>query len=226
MTPDTAMFFAAGLGTRMGELIRDLPKPLLPVGNTTLIDHALDLSRTAGVTHKIVNLHYKADLLRSHLSCQDIKFSSEENALLETGGGLKHALPLLNANPVFTMNTDAVWTGRNPFSELAQAWKPDQMEALLLLVRAGDAFGHTGNGDFLIGESGQLTRGPGPIYCGAQILRTDGLSAIKEPAFSLNLLWQDMIARGTLFGILHEGSWCDVGRPECLALANKMIGYP
>jgi len=225
MTPDVALFFAAGLGSRMGELTRNLPKPLLRVGDITLIDHALHLGQKAGLRRKAVNLHYMADMLRRHLSGKDVIFSDESDALLETGGGLRQALPLLDANPVFTLNTDVAWTGANPFIELAAAWDPKRMEALLLLTSKKNALGYIGNGDFNLDNNGRLTRGPGLIYTGAQILCTDGLQAIPSEKFSLNLLWQDMLERRTLFGLLHKGGWCDVGRPECLPLAREMIGY-
>ncbi|RYG91309.1 nucleotidyltransferase family protein [Loktanella sp. IMCC34160] len=225
MTPDAVLFFAAGLGTRMRPLTDTRPKPLIPVGDTTLIDHAIDLADQAGVRTKVTNVHYLADQLEQHLARRDITISDERARLLETGGGLRHALPLLPPGPIFTMNTDAVWTGANPFAQLRDHWDPARMDALLLLVPPENAIGHVAGGDFL-SDDGRLTRGPGHIYSGAQIIDPAGLHDIAEEAFSLNLLWDRMIARGRLFGIVHDGTWCDVGRPEGLPLAEKILKGP
>jgi MurNAc alpha-1-phosphate uridylyltransferase len=222
--PDAVMLFAAGFGTRMGELTRRRPKPLLPVAGRSLLDHALDLTDAAGPLRRVVNTHYFAEQVAAHLANRpDVDLSRETPDILETGGGLRHALPLLGDGPVFTLNTDAVWTGPNPLETLRAAWRPDAMDGLLLLVPPERARGHAGRGDFLDGPGGRLRRGAGAIYSGAQILRTDLLAGIPETAFSLNLLWDRMLARGRLFGAIHPGGWCDVGRPESIALAETML---
>ncbi|PPB82695.1 MurNAc alpha-1-phosphate uridylyltransferase [Albidovulum inexpectatum] len=223
-TPHAVMLFAAGLGTRMGPLTADRPKPLVPVAGRALIDHALGLVDAAGIGRIVVNLHYRADQLRAHLAGRaDIALSDESERLLETGGGLRQALPLLGPGPVFTLNTDAVWTGANPLAQLRAAWDPARMEALLLLIPRDNALGHAGQGDFDLGPDGRLRRGPGLVYTGAQIIRTETLPAIAEDVFSLNRLWDDMLARGTVFGCLHRGGWCDVGRPDCIPIAEAML---
>lgn len=217
------MLFAAGLGTRMGALTRDRPKPMIGVAGRPLIDHALALADAAGVTRKVVNTHYLPDQIRAHLAGRPDVALSHEPRLLETGGGLRAALPLLGGGPVITLNTDAVWTGANPVAALRAAWDPERMDALLMLVAPSRARGHTGKGDFLVAPGGHLTRGPGPIYSGAQIIKTDGLAGVPDPAFSLNILWDRMIAEHRLFGLIHDGSWCDVGRPEGIATAEAML---
>ncbi|WP_102223909.1 nucleotidyltransferase family protein [Acidimangrovimonas sediminis] len=221
--PDAVMLFAAGKGTRMGALTRDRPKPLIEVAGRPLLDHALALADAAGVPRKVVNLHYLPGQIRAHLAPRPDVLLSEEPVLLETGGGLRAALPLLGPGPVMTLNTDAVWTGANPLAELRAAWNPARMDALLLLIDPSRANGHTGRGDFLLAPDGQLSRGPGPIYSGAQIVRTEGLAGIAETAFSMNLLWDRMIAEGRLFGLIHDGSWCDVGRPDGIATAEQLL---
>jgi MurNAc alpha-1-phosphate uridylyltransferase len=224
--PPPLMLFAAGLGTRMGALTATRPKPLIEVAGKPLIDHALALCDTAGVTCIVANTHYLPDQIESHLAPRRIPISREEPRILETGGGLKRALPLLRGNPVLTLNTDAVWTGENPLTQLVAAWDGTRMDGLLLLLPADQATGHTGTGDFLMDSTGRLSRAkgePGPVYLGAQIIRTDGLSDITDDAFSLNLLWDRMIATGRLHGIHHKGGWCDVGRPEGIALAESLL---
>lgn len=219
---DAVMLFAAGFGTRMGALTADRPKPLIEVAGRTLLDHALAL--TDDVPRRVVNAHYRADQIATHLAGRDrLALSREDGEILDTGGGLKAALPLLDADPVFTLNTDAVWTGPNPLDTLRAGWDGSRMEGLLLLVPPERATGHEGTGDFAIGAAGRLSRGVGAVYTGVQILRTGGLAEIPERQFSLNRLWDRMLARGTLYGVLHPGGWCDVGRPEGIALAEAML---
>jgi MurNAc alpha-1-phosphate uridylyltransferase len=219
---DAVMLFAAGFGTRMGTLTASRPKPLIEVGGRTLLDRALDL--TAAVPRRVVNLHYLGDRIAAHLADRpDILLSREFPDILDTGGGLRQALPLLGEGPVFTLNTDAVWTGPNPLETLRAAWDPARMEALLLLVPPDRARGHAGPGDFALAADGRIARGPGLVYSGAQVLHTAGLAEIAEPVFSLNRLWDRMLARGTAHGVVHPGGWCDVGRPDGIALAEAML---
>ena len=221
--PDTVMIFAAGRGTRMGALTETRPKPLIEVAGKPLIDHALDLAEAAGLARIVANLHYLPDQLDAHLRSRGVALSLEADRLLETGGGLRHALPLLGDAPLFTINADATWTGQNPFGELAAAWDPEAMDALLLLVPHERATGHTGPGDFHFGADGRLARGPGLVYAGAQIIRTEGLAAVEEEVFSLNLMWDRMLAEGRLFGAVHTGGWCDVGHPGGIGEAEAML---
>lgn len=219
------MLFAAGFGTRMGALTQDRPKPLIPVAGKPLLDHALSLCSADLVTHRVINLHYLGGQIAAHLAGQDIAFSHED-PILETGGGLRAAAPLLTESPVMVLNTDAVWTGANPLAELAAAWDETRMDALLLVAERDAALGHSGSGDFLMDAEGRLTRAkgrPGVVYLGAQILRTEGLFEIAEEKFSLNILWDQMIAKGRAFGLRHQGNWCDVGQPASIALAEAML---
>lgn len=222
--PFSVMLFAAGMGTRMAPLTADRPKPLICVAGRALLDHALDLTDVPQVGRRVVNVHYKADMVRAHLAGRDVAISAED-PLLETGGGLRHALPMLGAGPVMTLNTDAVWHGPNPLAQLAAAWQP-QMEALLLLVPPAQVAGHVGKGDFAIAPDGRLTRAPAQIYTGAQIMRTDRLGDVPQDAFSLNLIWNEMAQRGGLYGISYDGRWYDVGRPDCIPLAEQMLQAP
>lgn len=215
------MLFAAGFGTRMGALTADRPKPLIPVAGRALIDHALALAEDAGIPRIVANLHYRGDQIRTHLAGRNVLFS-EEQPILETGGGLRAALPLLGPGPVHTLNTDAVWTGDNPLRTLNNAWRP-QMGALLLLAPLTRTRGHGPKGDFTLHPDGRITRGGDMVYLGAQILDPAGLEDFPEPAFSLNRHWDRLIAEGRAHGVLHPGLWCDVGRPEGIAEAEAML---
>ncbi|WP_254919058.1 nucleotidyltransferase family protein [Oceanicola sp. 22II-s10i] len=218
------MIFAAGFGTRMGALTADRPKPLVEVGGQTLLDRALGLARDEGLGRIVVNTHYRGDQIARHLQGSGVAISDEADAILETGGGLRQALPLLGADTVMTLNPDVVWHGPNPLSMLRAAWDPVRMDALLLCVDPKAAVGRLGAGDFDPDAEGRLTRGGQVIYGGAQVIATDDLSAIPDPAFSLNRVWDLMIARGRLFGLTYPGQWCDVGRPEGIGMAEGMLG--
>lgn len=223
-TPDALMLFAAGFGTRMGELTRNRPKPLVEVAGRPLLDHALDLARAAGMGRIVANTHYLGAQIEAHLAGSEVLISDESDEILETGGGLRKALPLLGAGPVFTLNTDAIWTGPNVIQALRAAWDPSRMDALLALIPPENAVGHRGSGDFSCDPEGRLSRGPGYVYSGAQIVNPAGIEMIPGKSFSLNLLWDRMIAQGRLFGVVHPGGWCDVGRPESIPLAEAMMG--
>lgn len=221
--PDAVMLFAAGFGTRMGALTKERPKPLIEVAGRPLIDHALDMVDDLNPARTVANLHYLPDQLEAHLTPKDVLLSREEPEILETGGGLRAALPLLGEGPVYTLNTDAIWSGPNPLALLRDVWDPDRMDALLMCVPTGQTIGHSGSGDFTADTDGRITRGPGLIYGGAQIMKTGGLISISEKAFSLNVLWDQMQRQGRLFAAIYPGSWCDVGHPEGIALAERLI---
>lgn len=223
-SPDALMLFAAGFGTRMGALTADRPKPMIPVAGKPLIDHALEQVKGYGIKTIVANLHYKPGFIKAHLSGSRIQFSDESDEILETGGGLRAALPMLGDGPVFTMNTDAVWQGPNALALLAENWNPKDMDALLLCIPLENAINHTGSGDFLIDAKGRATRGPGLVYSGLQILKTGGLNVIPDRAFSLNVLWNQMLDEGRLHAISYPGQWADVGSPDGILAAEKMLG--
>lgn len=222
-TPDALMLFAAGFGTRMGALTATRPKPLIDVAGRALIDHALGLVDAAEIGHVVANVHYLAPQIVAHLAGRDIAISDETDEILETGGGLRRALPLLGPGPVFTLNTDAVWTGENPLQLLRAAWAPERMGALLALVPIENATGYRGDGDFALAADGRISRGKGYVYTGLQILDPAGIETFLERAFSLNRLWDAMISEGRAFGVVHRGGWCDVGRPESIPLAEALL---
>lgn len=221
------MLFAAGFGTRMGSLTTNKPKPLLNVAGKTLLDRSLDLARAAGIIRTVVNLHYHGDQIARHLAQQsDVSLSWETDQILETGGGLRHALPLLGSAPVFTLNPDAVWTGANPLIQLREAWDGTRMDALLLLLPVMAVKDRTGGADFALAEDGRISRAGKTgqhLYLGAQIIRTEGLAAFPDAPFSLNRLWDQLIADDRAFGVMHRGGWCDVGTPQGLVDGEQML---
>jgi len=223
MTNPSVMIFAAGFGTRMRHLTADRPKPMIPVAGVPLIDHALDLARAVSPQTIVVNTHYKAEVLHQHLGGQDVAISHEHPDILDTGGGLRNALPMLGRDPVFTVNPDVIWKGPNPLTLLTQNWDPDRMDALLACVPLSRTVGRKGNGDFHTDAEGRVGRGGELVYGGVQILRTDGLHDIEDTAFSLNLLWDKMAAKNRLYAMEYPGFWCDVGTPEGIAQAEELM---
>ena len=218
------MIFAAGLGTRMGALTRERPKPLIEVAGKPLLGHALALARDAGIGRIVVNVHAHAGMMRDWLASEapDVQVSDEPD-LLETGGGLKQALPFLGAGPVLTLNSDMVWGGLNPLTRLIEAWDAMRMDGLLCLLPRTDALSHAGAGDFELASDGRIARrGAGFVYAGAGIIAPSALDGF-DGKFSLNPVWDGMLARGRLHGIVHAGPWVDVGRPEGIALAEAAL---
>jgi len=230
--PGTAMVLAAGLGARMGALTRDRPKPLLRAGGRALIDHALDRAEEAGVSRAVVNLHWQAEALRAHLTDRTrpkIVFSDETERLMETGGGIAKALPLLGKDPAYVLNSDAVFAGPPPLAQLAEAWDGSRMDALLLLVPRAEARAYTRAGDFRLGPDGRPERrgaaATAPwVYAGAQIVRPEVFAGVAEGPFSANPVWDRLLAAGRLFAVTHPGPWVDVGTPAGLAAADALLG--
>lgn len=223
--PYPLLIFAAGFGTRMGALTTARPKPLIPVAGKALIDHALGVAEAAGVARPVVNVHYLADQMKAHLRGRAVAISHEHGQILETGGGLRAALTLLGPGPVMVLNSDAIWTGANPLLQLAHAWD-DSMEALLLLLPIEGATGHGSTADFHLDGAGRISRGRGDeghVYLGASMIRPDRLATIREASFSLNQPWNAIIADGRAFGVVHQGGWCDVGIPQGIALAERLL---
>ncbi|MEM9850890.1 MAG: nucleotidyltransferase family protein [Pseudomonadota bacterium] len=216
--PEAAMIFAAGFGTRMGGLTRNTPKPLLRAGGRTLLDRALSLVTDAGITRIAANGHYLGEQVEAALRPTGAQYLKEE-VILETGGGLRAALPVLGRGPVVTLNPDAIFLGSNPIRALCDAWEPDRMDALLAVVPLANTRAHGGTGDFALVD-GRLSRGGAYVYTGAQVIKTNRLAEVPETAFSLNRLWDLMAAEGRLCGLAYGGDWVDVGTPKGLQAAE------
>lgn len=205
----------------MRPLTNDRPKAMVSVAGRPLIDHALE--QIAGPGPTVINTHHFADRLHDHLHSSDITLIHEAPTLLETGGGLRNALPLLGDGPVLTMNADACWSGPRARDTLMGAWDGATMDGLLLLVPRERATGQAG-GSFAIDLNGRLTRdNAGLVYTGAGIVKPDGLRDDPRDVFSLRDLWFEMMERGRLFGVVHQGHWADVGTPDGIAIAETML---
>lgn len=229
----SAIVLAAGFGQRMRHLTKGTPKPLVPVLGKPLIDYGFDRLSEAGCTTIVVNVHYLADQVevwaRRHSSPR-IVISDERAELLDTGGGLVKALPLLGHDPFFVVNSDSIWIdkGRPALQRLLAAWDEARMDCLLLLCPPERTVGYDGQGDFLKDAEGRITgrvrQGEtGFAYIGAYLVHPRLLAHERVSKFSMNLLWDRAIAQGRLFGIEHEGQWLHVGTPEAIPLAEQAL---
>jgi MurNAc alpha-1-phosphate uridylyltransferase len=211
----------------MRPLTASRPKPLVQVAGKPLIDHCLDKLQDAGIARAVVNVHYLADAMEAYLSRRatpEIAISDEREHLLETGGGMVKALPLIGSDPFFALNSDNIWLDgpRNVFEHLSDAWDADRMDALLLLVPHARAFNYRGKGDFHMDPLGRISRRRtgriAPfIYSGIQIVSHRLMRDAPDGAFSTSKLWDRAIEEGRLFGISHLGLWYEVGEPGMIA---------
>ncbi|WP_246844944.1 nucleotidyltransferase family protein [Altererythrobacter sp. TH136] len=234
LASDTAMVMAAGLGKRMRPLTATQPKPMVRVAGKPLIDHALDRLADAGVARAVVNVHYLADLLEAHLAERQspkVTVSDERAVLLETGGGMKKALAAgLLPDPFFCLNADNIWLDgpRDAFADLSSAWRPDQMDALLLVVPHARAMNFRGQGDFHMDALGRLSRRKtgrvAPfIYTGIQLVSHRLLRDAPDGPFGTMILWERAIAEGRLFGAAFTGQWFEVGEPHAIKPTEEAL---
>jgi MurNAc alpha-1-phosphate uridylyltransferase len=225
--PGTAMVLAAGLGKRMRPLTASRPKPLIEVAGQALLDHLLEKLKAAGVEKVVVNVHYLADAVEAHLAKNahglEVAISDERALLLETGGGMVKAAPLIDADPFLVVNSDNLWIDgpADTLKLLASHWNGAKMDALLLLVPHARAENHGGRGDFHMDKAGRLRRRERSyvapfVYTGIQMVSKRLLEGAPEGPFSTNLLWDRAIEQGRCFGAVHQGLWFDVGTPQSI----------
>jgi MurNAc alpha-1-phosphate uridylyltransferase len=232
--PTTAMVLAAGLGMRMRPPTNDRPKALVEVGGRPLIDHMLERLAGVGVKRAVVNLHAFADRLEAHLRARPappaLTFSDERAEALETGGGLKKAIPLLGAGPVWVTNIDTIWVehGASAMAALADLWDPARMDVCLMLARTDTSLGFHDTGDAFLEDDGRVRfkrpdeRAP-YVYVGAHITDPAIVADGPDAPFSLLPVWRTLAERGRAFGVAPPGQWMHVGDPAALAAAEARL---
>ncbi|HEY5819948.1 MAG TPA: nucleotidyltransferase family protein [Mesorhizobium sp.] len=235
--PHTAMVLAAGLGKRMRPITNTIPKPLVKVAGKTLLDWGLDSLAASGVAKAVVNIHYFPEQIVAHVASRTkphVVISDESRELLDSAGGIVHALPELGSRPFYILNADTFWIegtkapthGRN-LARLALAWKPGAMDILLMLARLDQATGHSGSTDFLVAADGHLSRAAGDpaglIYAGAAIVDPAIFAGASAVPHSLNGYFDRAIANGRLFGMAMDGSWITVGTPDAIPHAEAAV---
>ncbi|HQR90226.1 MAG: mannose-1-phosphate guanylyltransferase [Caulobacter sp. 35-67-4] len=234
--PKIAMVLAAGLGTRMRPLTDDRPKALVEVGGRVLIDHMLDRLVEAGVETAVVNVHAFADRLQAHLMARQarglgprIVISDERPQALETGGGIRNALPLLGDGPVWVANIDSVWieSGAPALDAVAAAWDPAGMDVCLLLASTAESLGFHDSGDVFLEDGVVRFKGPGEmaplVYVGVHICKPGITADGPDGPFSLTPIWKNLAAKGRVHGVSPEGMWMHVGDPGARDLAEARL---
>jgi len=231
--PKKAMVLAAGLGTRMRPITDKIPKPLVEVYGKTLLDHGLDALVKAGVEETVINVHYHADQIEEHVKKRNdlnITISDERNELLDSGGGIANALPLLGDDPFYLINADSFWIeGYHPnLSRMTEVWQDADMDIMLLLASMANAVGFGSKGDFSMDPAGRLERrGEKKIapfaYAGAAIIKPSVFKNAPKGAFSLNQQFNEALEQERLFGLRLEGLWLHVGTPDAIREAEDAI---
>ncbi|MDE0203371.1 MAG: nucleotidyltransferase family protein [Rhodospirillaceae bacterium] len=235
--PTRGMVLAAGLGTRMRPVSETIPKPLVRVAGKPLIAHALESLERAGANDIVVNTHHLAAQIETFLAAQRDRpgapriHISREEGRLETGGGVRRALPWLGDDAFYVVNSDVVLTesGTPVLPRLAAAWDGEAMDALLLVCPLPRALGHDGAGDFFRDDDGRLSRRgraqSAPfVFTGTQVLHPRLFANAPAVAYSLNRHYDEGILEGRLFGLVHLGHMLHVGSPEGLAAAEEHLG--
>lgn len=229
-----AMVLSAGLGTRMAPANNTVPKPLVRLNGKALIDHVLDRHTEAGIARVIVNVHHKADVIEAHLRGRrrpTIEISDERDKLLDTGGGVKKALPRLGGGVFLIHNADSVWiegVGSN-LARLMQCWDGERMDCLMMLALASHSLGYQGRGDFAFESDGRIRRRRVEqemvpfAFTGVSLAHPRLFEGSPDGAFSLNAVWDAAIAAGRAYGLRMEGTWMHVGSPDALAQAEQRL---
>lgn len=229
--PLSGMVLAAGIGARLRPVTETIPKPLVEINGRTLLDHAIDRLALVGVERVVVNVHYKARMVAVQLSRRDTPRIevSEEPELLDTGGGVKRALPLLD-DAFFVVNSDVFWLNSkdDALLRLTSEFDPDHMDAVLLLQRTVTAVGYEGSGDYFLDASGKpRRRGEHEVapylFAGIQLLHRRLFDGIPDRIFSLVRLFDRAEQAGRLGAIVHDGEWYHIGTPEGLAATRERL---
>jgi MurNAc alpha-1-phosphate uridylyltransferase len=234
--PTSAMLLAAGLGTRMRPLTLTRPKPLVEVAGKALIDWTLDSLGEIGVTRAVVNVHYLPALMRHHLADRTaiphIVISDETDVLLDTGGGVVKALPLLDGAPFFACNCDAIVIDRpgatSAFQRVADVWDDAHHDVVMLVHPTTTAHGFDGPGDFFVAADGTMSRRGGAasaphVYAGVTLMHPRVLAGEPATPFSMNRIWDRAIAAGRMIGVVHDGDWYHVGTPEAVPATTALL---
>ncbi|WP_254424251.1 nucleotidyltransferase family protein [Thalassospira marina] len=232
LKPAQAMVLAAGLGKRMRPITDKMPKPLVPVAGKPMLDHVLDRLGDAGFDRVVVNNHYLGEMISDHVANRDfpVVVNSSEVELLETGGGVQNALPMLDDSAILVANADMYWTeGKDPlFERMIEAFDAEHMDALLAIAPVDGAFGYDGAGDFFWQVDGRLKRRGSAVaapyfFTGVQILNPRLFEGLLPGNFSLNVVYDRALENGRCYGLVHDGRWFHIGTPEALQDAENAL---
>jgi MurNAc alpha-1-phosphate uridylyltransferase len=227
------MVLAAGLGLRMRPITNTMPKPLVKVAGSALLDHVLDKLAIAGVTQAVVNVHYLPDQIIDHVAGRThpaVTISDERDVVLGTGGAVVKALPLLGDAPFFHLNADTMWVDgvRPNLMRLAETFDPARMDILLLMAPTASSIGYSGNGDYAMTADGTLKRRKENqvvpfVYAGVAIMTPALFADAPAGEFSLTRIFDRANEQERLFGLRMDGLWMHVGTPEAIVAAEDAL---
>jgi MurNAc alpha-1-phosphate uridylyltransferase len=227
----SAMILAAGFGSRLMPLTKDLPKPLININGITLLENSINFLKKLGCKKIVINSHYKykkiQEFLKKRKDKNDIFFIYEKE-ILDTGGGVKNAIDYFTNKNIIVINSDIFWQKDNLYDARKLIKKyTTNLNPQLLLVDKKNAYGlDKPNGDFILRKSKILKFKIGdPIlyYSGLQIINTDILSEFKNKIFSFNEVWRHLIDNQVLHGQIMTTNWYHVGDIRGLTIAKKLI---
>ncbi len=216
-----AMVLAAGRGERLRPLTDDIPKSLVEVGGQSLLERHLDNMRSAGIKTVVINLGWLGDRIVDRVGSGsryglDVSYSQEGDNILETGGGIHKALPMLGTKPFLVVNADIYTDMPVPDVELE-----DEHLGHLVMVPTPD---YRERGDFDI-DAGLIRNGEvcAHTFSGVAIYRPEFFAGCEAGRFPLAPMLREAADRGELSGSLYEGQWTDVGTPERLAALEASL---
>jgi MurNAc alpha-1-phosphate uridylyltransferase len=213
------MLLAAGRGERLRPLTDERPKPLLEVRGQSLIEHHLQTLRDAGITIVVINLGWLGDQIVRRVGSGsryglEVVYSPEGDNILETGGGIHNALPLLGADPFIVVNADI-------FTDMPLPKKPlvEGVQGHLVMVPRPEYRPH---GDFDLCD-GLVRNGDQPslTFSGVAIYRPEFFAGCEAGRFPLAPMLREAADAGQLSGEVYSGTWMDIGTPERLRAANE-----
>lgn len=230
-----AVVLAAGRGQRMQHLTDNRPKPLVEVGGQALIDYNFDRLKNAGITDVVVNLCYKGEMIKEHLDGKfpdwKIAYSTEKEAL-ETGGGVKKALPLIRGQSFFVCNSDVFFEEEKikpALWRMMDAWDAQKYDILILLQELDAVCGDRGSGDYRITPDGLPERNTSKadgfpyMFAGISIVNRKIFATVSEARFSLRNLFDAAQTNRRLGFVINHSPFFHIGTPGALEQANLKI---
>jgi MurNAc alpha-1-phosphate uridylyltransferase len=228
-TPITSGFIlAAGFGKRMMPLTADKPKPMIEIAGRPMIDYALDQFHDLGITNIIINTHYKPDVIARHISGlpEPRALLSFESEILETGGGIKNALPLIESDDFFVVSGDSILIdnpAQSALSRMAQSWNPEEMD-ILILLQPLEAMITSRSGDYDLMPDGRAVRNHNKsgayMFTSVRINASRIFDDTPDVPFSYLSLLDRAEQQDRLYGLVHDGQWHHISTPDDVMQVN------
>ena len=206
-----AMILAAGFGKRIYPLTLKNPKPLLKIGNETLLSNALKFLELFGIKQAVINVHYLREQIVEYIDKSQfnliINIVNEKDKILDTGGGVLNAIQHFSNEPFLTINPDTIWNSHY-LEELRLMEKAffenEKNKCSLLVVNKKKSFDQSFKGDFSL-ENNLINRKDknnlNYIYTGLQIIKPEVFSGLDTKIFSINKIWDKLIESNELYGM-------------------------